>query len=117
MILHYSLAILNTNDNALSLLFFANAPMSVLYVLFRALLFNFHIQIVIGRIERFNSLSFITDLNFSFFKDADISVSRKKSEPHSPSLSVDSERKMSAGILRHQGKKIQIRCIFFLSLS
>ena len=28
MILHYSLAILNTNDNALSLLFFANAPMS-----------------------------------------------------------------------------------------
>ena len=29
MILHYSLAILNTNDNALSLLFFANAPMSV----------------------------------------------------------------------------------------
>ena len=29
MILHYSLAILNTNDNALSLPFFANAPMSV----------------------------------------------------------------------------------------
>ena len=28
MILHYSLAIFNTNDNALSLLFFANAPMS-----------------------------------------------------------------------------------------
>ena len=28
MILHYSLAILSTNDNALSLLFFANAPMS-----------------------------------------------------------------------------------------
>ena len=28
LILHYSLAILNTNDNALSLLFFANAPMS-----------------------------------------------------------------------------------------
>ena len=28
MILHYSLAILNTNDYALSLLVFANAPMS-----------------------------------------------------------------------------------------
>ena len=28
MILHYSLAILNTYDNALSLLFFANSPMS-----------------------------------------------------------------------------------------
>ena len=33
MILHYSLAILNTNDNALSLLFFANAPMSDLHTL------------------------------------------------------------------------------------
>ena len=32
MILHYSLAILNTNDNALSLLFFANAPMSDSYI-------------------------------------------------------------------------------------
>ena len=34
MILHYSLAILSTNDNALSLLFFANAPMSGYYTYF-----------------------------------------------------------------------------------
>ena len=41
MILHYSFAILNTNDNALSLLFFANAPMFDLYIYIYCVLYFF----------------------------------------------------------------------------